>query len=62
MVDPGTVNDLLGYESSSFRPQGLRRVSDDRPTAEVIRRFGIWGGISRRARSRGRVPRLLGAG
>jgi hypothetical protein len=39
-IDPEAVNDLLGYEES-FRPQGLWRVSDDRPTAEVVRRLGI---------------------
>ncbi|WP_257298046.1 hypothetical protein [Haloarchaeobius sp. FL176] len=30
-IDPKTVNRLLGYEEL-FWPQGLWRVSDDRPT------------------------------
>lgn len=37
---PETINDVLGYEES-FYPQGLWRVSDDRPTARAVRRFGI---------------------
>jgi hypothetical protein len=39
-VEPETVNELLGYEKS-FWPQGFRRVSDDRPTAKVVREFDI---------------------
>lgn len=35
-----TVNRLLGYEES-FWPQGLWRVSDDRPTDRVVRKFDI---------------------
>jgi hypothetical protein len=39
-VEPETVNRLLGYEES-FWPQGLWRVSDGRPTEQVIRKFDI---------------------
>lgn len=39
-LDRGTVNELLGYEES-FWPQGLWRVSDDRPADAVVRRFDI---------------------
>ncbi|MFC7020429.1 hypothetical protein ACFQHP_12085 [Halomicroarcula sp. GCM10025743] len=39
-VEPETVNRLLGYEES-FWPQGLWRVSDDRPTERVVRKFDI---------------------
>lgn len=39
-VEPAAVNELLGYEES-FWPQGLWRVSDDRPTDRVVRRFDI---------------------
>jgi hypothetical protein len=39
-AEPEIINELLGYEES-FWPQGLWRVSDDRPTDQVIRRFDI---------------------
>jgi len=39
-VEPETVNELLGYKRS-FWPQGFWRVSDDRPTAQVVREFDI---------------------
>jgi len=39
-IDPATVNELLGYKQS-FWPQGLWRVSDDRPTERVVKRFDI---------------------
>lgn len=39
-VEQETVNRLLGYEES-FWPQGLWRVSDDRPTNRVVRKFDI---------------------
>lgn len=39
-VEPETVNQLLGYKQS-FYPQGFWRVSDDRPTAQVVREFDI---------------------
>lgn len=39
-VSPETVNDILGYKET-FWPQGLWRVSDDRPTQRVVRRFNI---------------------
>jgi hypothetical protein len=39
-VEPETVNRLLGYEES-FWPQGLWRVSDDRPTDRVVQKFNI---------------------
>lgn len=39
-VEPETVNRLLGYDES-FWPQGLWRVSDDRPIEQVIRKFDI---------------------
>jgi len=39
-IEPKTVNRVLGYEES-FRPQGLWRVSDDRPTNRVVRKFDI---------------------
>lgn len=35
-VEPETVNRLLGCEESCW-PQGLWRVSDDRPTDRVLR-------------------------
>lgn len=37
---PEEVNDMLGYEES-FWPQGLWRVSDERPTDKVVREFGV---------------------
>lgn len=37
---PERINEMLGYEES-FWPQGLWRVSNDRPTARVVREFGI---------------------
>lgn len=37
---PEEVNELLGYKRS-FRPQGLWRVSDDRPVDRVIDRFDL---------------------
>jgi hypothetical protein len=39
-IEPETVNRLLGYEES-FWPQGLWRVSDDRPSERVVRKFDI---------------------
>ncbi|THE66485.1 hypothetical protein D8Y22_02185 [Salinadaptatus halalkaliphilus] len=39
-VVPETINRLFGYEES-FWPQGLWRVSDDRPTDRVVRKFDI---------------------
>jgi len=39
-IDPEVVNEILGYEGH-FWPQGLWRVSDDRPTDRVVRRFDI---------------------
>lgn len=39
-AEPEVVNRLLGYEET-FWPQGLWRVSDDRPTDRVVRRFDI---------------------
>ena len=39
-VDPGEINEAIGYEEH-FWPQGLWRVSDDRPTEQVVRRFDI---------------------
>lgn len=39
-LEPETVNRLLGFEGS-FWPQGLWRVSDDRPTERIIRKFDI---------------------
>jgi hypothetical protein len=39
-ADPVTVNKVLGYDES-FWPQGLWRVSDDRPADQVVRRFDI---------------------
>lgn len=39
-VEPETVNQLLGYEEL-FWPQGFWRVSDDRPTDRVVRKFDI---------------------
>lgn len=39
-VAPEEVNKLLGYKER-FRPQGLWRVSDDRPADRVIGRFGL---------------------
>ena len=39
-VEPETVNQVLGYEDS-FWPQGFWRVSDDRPTDRVVRKFDI---------------------
>lgn len=39
-VEPETVNRLLDYEES-FWPQGLWRVSDDRPTERIIHKFDI---------------------
>jgi len=39
-VEPETVNRLLGYDKT-FWPQGLWRVSDDRPTDRIVRKFDI---------------------
>lgn len=39
-VEPEQVDELLGYKDT-FWPQGLWRVSDDRPTDRVVRRFDI---------------------
>lgn len=39
-VEPAEVNRVLDYEEQ-FWPQGLWRVSDDRPTNRVVRRFDI---------------------
>jgi len=39
-VEPETVNRLLGYKES-FWPQGLWRVSDDRPAERVVGEFNI---------------------
>lgn len=39
-IERKVVNNLLGYEES-FWPQGLWRVSDDRPAERVIRRFDL---------------------
>ena len=39
-VAPEEVNELLGYKWS-FRPQGLWRVSDDRPVDRVIDSFDL---------------------
>jgi hypothetical protein len=39
-VDPGTINNLLGYEKN-FWPQGFWRVADDRPVGKVVRRLDI---------------------
>jgi hypothetical protein len=39
-VEPGVMNELLGYEET-FWPQGLWRVADDRPTERVVSRFDI---------------------
>ncbi|AZH25669.1 hypothetical protein [Haloplanus aerogenes] len=39
-VDREDVNNVLGYESN-FWPQGLWRVSDNRPTERAIRQFEI---------------------
>ena len=40
IIEPGSVNELLGYVGS-FWPQGLWRVGDDRPTDRVVRRIVI---------------------
>lgn len=39
-VEPEQVNQILGYKDM-FWPQGLWRVSDDRPKNRVVRRFDI---------------------
>ncbi len=39
-VAPETINRVRDYEES-FWPQGLWRVSDDRPTAQVVRKLDI---------------------
>lgn len=39
-ADPVEVNELIGYERH-FHPQGLWRVSEDRPTEVVVERFDI---------------------
>ena len=39
-VEPEAVNGLLDYKET-VRPQGLRRVADDRPTERVVRWFDI---------------------
>lgn len=39
-VEPEDINNILGYEEH-FWPQGLWRVSDNRPTDRVVHRFDI---------------------
>lgn len=39
-IEPADVNDILGYKER-FWPQGIWRVSDDRPTDQVVREFNI---------------------
>ena len=39
-VEPGTVNEMLGYEES-FWLQGLWRVADDHPVDKLLRRSEI---------------------
>ena len=39
-VQPERVNEILDYDED-FWPQGLWRVSDDRPTDRVVRQFDI---------------------
>lgn len=37
---PERLNRWLGYDES-YRPQGLRRVGDDRPAERVVERLGV---------------------